>query len=76
LAPLEPREVYIGRHVCPPSEKIPTARAKKFTGHETDSVFQRYAIADETSLREAGEKYAEQLGEMNAAPARRVVEIS
>lgn len=55
---------------------IPTALAKQFTGHETDSVFQRYAIADETSLREAGEKYAEQLGGMDAKPARGVVEIS
>jgi integrase len=41
---------------------VPTALAKKFTGHETDSVFQRYAIEDETSLREAGEKYAAKLG--------------
>ena len=45
---------------------VPTALAKKFTGHETDSVFQRYAIADETSLREAGEKYAALLGGQTA----------
>lgn len=50
---------------------VPTALAKKFTGHETDSVFQRYAIEDETSLREAGEKYAVQLG--GAAKAERQV---
>lgn len=54
---------------------VPTALAKKFTGHETDSVFQRYAIEDETSLREAGEKYAEKLRGMTLTSERQVLEI-
>lgn len=54
---------------------IPTALAKEFTGHKTDSVFQRYAIADETSLREAGVKYAEQLGTLQPKGGREITRL-
>jgi integrase len=40
---------------------IPENQAMKFTGHATNSVFRRYAIADSVSMIEAGEKYAAQL---------------
>lgn len=32
--------------------------AMQFTGHETPHIFRRYAIQDETTLKEAGTKYA------------------
>lgn len=40
---------------------IPASQAKEFTGHETLSVFDRYAISDAVSLQEAGAKYAASL---------------
>ncbi len=30
----------------------------KTTGHKTESIYRRYAIVDESDLREAGEKLA------------------
>lgn len=54
---------------------VPAIQAKDFTGHETLSVFDRYAIADEVSMREAGEKYAAQLGGLDAKPERKVVDL-
>ncbi len=41
---------------------VARSRAMKLTGHETESVYTRYAIADERDLREA----VEQLAEVNA----------
>lgn len=40
---------------------VPKSAAKKLTGHETDSIFERYNIADDGVLREAGERYAAHL---------------
>ena len=40
---------------------LPENQAMKFTGHKTNSVFRRYAIADAVSMQEAGEKYAAHL---------------
>jgi integrase len=35
---------------------VPRSAAKKMVGHKTDSIYERYAIADEAMLQEAGEK--------------------
>lgn len=35
---------------------IPRSAAMKMVGHKTESIYRRYAIAEETMLREAGEK--------------------
>lgn len=51
---------------------IPAIQARRFTGHETLSIFDRYAISDETSMWEAGEKYAAGL---SATAARTVIPI-
>jgi hypothetical protein len=45
--------------------------AMKLTGHKTRSVFQRYAIIDETMLAEAGDKLAKLHGA--AKPERKVL---
>jgi integrase len=37
---------------------VPRSAAMKMTGHKTESVYRRYAIVDETMLREAGAKLA------------------
>jgi integrase len=37
---------------------VPRSVAMKMTGHKTESVYRRYAIVDETMLREAGVKIA------------------
>lgn len=37
---------------------VPQSTAMKMTGHLTDSVYKRYAIADEAMLREGAEKLA------------------
>jgi len=37
---------------------VPRSVAMKLVGHKTESIFRRYAIADESLLQEAGEKLA------------------
>jgi len=37
---------------------VPRSAAMKMTGHKTESIYRRYAIVDETMLREAGDKIA------------------
>lgn len=37
---------------------VPRSVAKKLTGHKTDSVYERYAIADQSALEEGVEKLA------------------
>jgi integrase len=37
---------------------VPRSAAMKMTGHKTESVYRRYAIVDETMLRESAEKLA------------------
>ncbi len=51
---------------------IPECVAIKLTGHETHSVFKRYAIVDETMLVEQTEKLTE-LYQASAAKAERKV---
>ena len=36
---------------------VPRSAAMAMVGHKTESVYQRYAIVDETMLKEAGEKH-------------------
>ena len=52
---------------------IPENQAMKFTGHATNSVFRRYAIADAVSMQEAGEKYAAQLRGAKTEPKTEAV---
>ena len=37
---------------------VPRSAAMKMVGHKTESIYRRYAIADESMLQEAGEKLA------------------
>ena len=37
---------------------VPRSAAMKLVGHKTESIYRRYAIADESMLQEAGEKLA------------------
>ena len=37
---------------------VARAAAMKMVGHKTESIYRRYAIADESMLQEAGEKLA------------------
>lgn len=39
---------------------VPRSVATKLTGHKTESVYRRYAIADEAALKEGVEKLASQ----------------
>lgn len=52
---------------------VPEQVAMKLTGHLTRSVFDRYAIVDETMLREGAEKLARHLSERE--PERKVLAI-
>ena len=57
---------------------IPRSAAKAMVGHKTDSVYNRYAIADAAMLRDAGEKLAalhqadQQVADRKVVPLRRV----
>lgn len=46
---------------------VPRSVAMKLTGHKTESVYRRYAIADSRALAEGVEK----LARLHAAPAER-----
>ncbi len=37
---------------------VPRSTAMELVGHRTEAIYRRYAIADETMLREGGEKLA------------------
>jgi hypothetical protein len=58
------------------SAGLSTTLCKRFTGHESDSVFDRYALIDLAQLQEAGEQYAAYLRENRAEPERKVVGLS
>ncbi|HJU09695.1 MAG TPA: tyrosine-type recombinase/integrase, partial [Candidatus Binataceae bacterium] len=45
---------------------IPRSAAKAMVGHETDSIYERYAIADEGMLKEAAVKLATFHGQLSA----------
>lgn len=47
---------------------IPASQAKEFTGHETLSVFDRYAISDAASMKQAAAKYAASLKDGDPNP--------
>ena len=47
----------------------------KLVGHKTVSIYHRYAIADEASLREAGEKLTAGYGGQPGAPERKVASL-
>lgn len=57
------------------SAGLSTTLCKRFTGHESDSVFDRYALIDLTQLEEAGEQYAAYLADNRAQPDRKVVAL-
>lgn len=50
--------------------------AMKLTGHLTPSVFKRYAIVDETMLREAGEKLTARFATHHEWPERGVLPLA
>lgn len=52
---------------------VPRSAAKKLTGHETDSIFERYNIADEAVLIDAGQRYEAHLNNTSSGPAKRAV---
>lgn len=53
---------------------VPRSAAMKMVGHKTQSIYQRYAIADESMLRDAGTKLdALHQAEKKTRPARRAV---
>ena len=54
---------------------IPESVAMKLTGHETRSVFQRYAIVDETMLEEQTEKLTDFYRETAAEAERKVISL-
>ena len=39
-----------------PEQLIPRSAAMKMVGHKTQTIYQRYAIADEAMLKDAAEK--------------------
>jgi integrase len=54
---------------------IPETVAMKCTGHETDSIFRRYAIVDETQLEAAGAKLQALLGGVETRAKRKVAAL-
>ena len=48
------------------------AEDSKFTGHETDAVFRRYAIADAKAMKEAAKKYAKKMKKTAAKQPRKI----
>jgi hypothetical protein len=47
---------------------VPTALSENATGHETDSMFQRYAIVDGYMMKAAAKDYAAKLQEIEDQP--------
>jgi integrase len=52
---------------------VPRSTAMKMVGHRTESIYRRYAIADEAMLREGAEKLAALHASVGEAPRRIVV---
>lgn len=47
----------------------------KYTGHKTRAIFKRYAIVDETMMREEAEKLSAYYDRTRAEPERKVVPL-
>jgi integrase len=54
---------------------VPRSAAMKMTGHKTESVYRRYAIVDETMLREGAEKLAA-FHFSGKNPSKKVIQLS
>ena len=54
---------------------VPESAAMAMVGHKTESIYRRYAIADEVMLREGAEKLAA-LHQANADAPRKIVRFS
>lgn len=54
---------------------VPRSVAMKLTGHKTEAVYRRYAIASEADLREGVEKLA-RLHDVESGEKRRVVPLA
>ncbi len=55
---------------------VPQAAAMAMVGHQTASIYRRYAISDTAMLQEAGEKLASFHAGEDKTPTRKVVEIT